>query len=37
MCLKATPSRKIAQKLASATSKQGLNREEQAILLKNQA
>ena len=30
----ATPSRKVAQMLASSTSKWGLNREEQAALLR---
>ena len=34
MCLTATPSRKIPQILASATSKQGLNREARAELLR---
>ena len=33
MCLTATPSREVAQMLASATSKRGLNREAQAALL----
>jgi len=33
MYLTATPSRKVAQMLASATSKQGLNRKEQAAWL----
>ena len=34
MCLMETPSREVAQTLASATSKQGLNREAQAALLR---
>ena len=34
MCLKATPSRKVPQTPASATSKWGRNGEEQAALLK---
>ena len=34
MCLMATPSREVAQTLASATSKWGLNREAQAALLR---
>ena len=34
MCLTETPSREVAQTLASATSKQGLNREAQAALLR---
>ena len=33
-CLTATPSGEIAQKLVSATSKRGLNREVQAALLR---
>ena len=32
MCLTTTPSREVAQMLASATRKQGLNREAQAAL-----
>ena len=34
MCLKATPSREVPQTLASTTSKQGLNREVWAALLR---
>ena len=34
MCLTAIPSRKAAQTLASATSKQGLNREAWAAMLR---
>ena len=34
-CLKPTPSRKVPQTLASTTNKLGLNREEQAALLRN--
>ena len=34
MCLTATPSGEVAQSLASATSKRGLNREAQAALLR---
>ena len=34
MCLTATPSREVAQTLASATSKRGLNREARAALLR---
>ena len=34
MCLKVTPSREVAQMLASTTSKQRVNREEQAALLR---
>ena len=34
MCLAATPSRKVAQMLGSATSKRGLNREAGAALLR---
>ena len=34
MCLMATPSREVAQTLASATSKWGLNREAWAELLR---
>ena len=34
MCLMATPSRKVAQTLSSATSKQGLDREAWAALLR---
>ena len=34
MCLMATPSREVPQTLASATSKWGLNRKEQAVLLR---
>ena len=34
MCLMATPSREVAQMLASSTSKLGLNREAQAALLR---
>ena len=34
MRLTATPSREVAQKLTSATSKQGLNREVRAALLR---
>ena len=34
MCLTATPSRKAAQRLASTTSKWGLNREVWAALLR---
>ena len=34
MCPTATPSREAAQTLASATSKQGLNREARAALLR---
>ena len=34
MCLMATPSREVAQTLASATSKQGLNKEVWAALLR---
>ena len=34
MCLMATPSREVAQTLASATSKWGLNREVRAALLR---
>ena len=34
MCLTSIPSGKIAQMLASATSKRGLNREAQATLLR---
>ena len=34
MHLTATPSRKVAQMLASTTSKQGLNKEAQAALLR---
>ena len=34
MCLTETPSREVAQTLASATSKQGLNREARAALLR---
>ena len=34
MCLTRTPSREVGQMLASATSKQGLNREVQATLLR---
>ena len=34
MCLTTTPSREVAQMLTSATSKQGLNREVRAALLK---
>ena len=34
MCLKATPSRKVPQMPASATSKWGQNGEEQAALLR---
>ena len=33
-CLTATPSGEVAQTLLSTTSKRGLNREEQAALLK---
>ena len=33
-CLMATPSSEVAQTLASATSKQGLNREVRAALLR---
>ena len=33
-CLMATPSSEVAQTLASATSKRGLNREERAALLR---
>ena len=33
MCLTTTPSREVAQMLASATSKWGLNREARAALL----
>ena len=34
MCLTATPSRKVPQMFASATSMRGLNGEEQAALLR---
>ena len=34
MCLITTPSREVAQTLASATSKRGLNREVRAALLR---
>ena len=34
MCLKATPSREAVETLASATSKQGLDREGWAALLR---
>ena len=34
MCLMATPSREVAQTLASATTKWGLNREVRAALLR---
>ena len=34
MCLTATPIGKVAQMLASTTSKQGLNREARAALLR---
>ena len=34
MCLKATPSQKAVQTLASAPSKRGLDREAQAALLR---
>ena len=34
MCLTATPSREAAQTLASATSKRGLGREAQSVLLR---
>ena len=34
MCLMATPRGEVAQTLTSATSKQGLNREELAALLR---
>ena len=34
MCLTTTPSREVGHMLASATSKQGLNREVQATLLR---
>ena len=34
MCLMATPSGEVYQRLTSATSKQGLNREVQAALLR---
>ena len=34
MCLMATPSRKVAQTLTSATNKRGLNREMRATLLR---
>ena len=34
MCLMATPNGEVAQTLASTTSKQGLNREVQAAMLR---
>ena len=34
MCLTATPSRAVAQTLASPTSKQGWDREESVVLLR---
>ena len=34
MCLMATSSREVAQTLMSTTSKQGLNREARAVLLR---